>query len=372
MTAVEPTYVRRDEESGMYVVSGHDEANAVLRSDGWSSDPQRNPMLNTAIRQMPGSNLPFMDPPDHTRLRRLISPAFTPRVLNALRPRVVDIAKAALEGLPNEVDLLDDYAYLVPLAVIAEFLDVGAEGAEVLRYYAPAFTRLLEPDATPDELTLGTDASIELIMYLTPVIAERAQHPGDDFISLLLAQDGIKIDEVATTCLLLLLAGHETTANMIANGTNAILRQSDHVVHREQMLADPARAVEELLRLEGAVNFVVRTATIDQQVGDIGVPAGGVVFVDLRAVNTDPRRYEEPNRLDLSRAPQQHLAFGGGIHHCIGAALSRLELAEALPALFRHYPNLQLLDAEPDWRESAAFHSLNSLGVRLGADSAQL
>ena len=106
MTAVEPTYVRRDEESGMYVVSGHDEANAILRSDGWSSDPQRNPMLNTAIRQMPGSNLPFMDPPDHTRLRRLISPAFTPRVLNALRPRVVDMVPRTTAPHP----VPDDFA----------------------------------------------------------------------------------------------------------------------------------------------------------------------------------------------------------------------------------------------------------------------
>jgi hypothetical protein len=191
-------------------------------------------------------------------MRRLVSPAFTPRAIEALRPRVAAIVEAALDGLPADgFDVVADVGYPVTLAVICELLDVGVEGAELIAEFTPQLARGFEFDATPDDLMASAVASAELMLFLTPVLARRRQHPGDDFISALLAvsddhhPDGLSLGEVMSTCLLLLVAGHETTANVIATSTHALLQKPEQVLY---LFADPARAVEELLRLQGRRN----------------------------------------------------------------------------------------------------------------------
>ncbi|MFH5231147.1 cytochrome P450 [Antrihabitans spumae] len=353
--------VRFDDEYGVYFVDGYDEVSAVLRGSGWSSDPRRNPLAPVEIRDLPQTALIFMDPPDHTRLRRIVGPVFTPRSIERIRPRVASIVEAALDGLDESAELVNEFAYVVPLAVIAELLDVGAEGAELFADLTPDLVKMLELDATPEDMVASVDASIELMLELTPILADRKQHPGDDFISALLAQDGITVDEVLGTCLLLLAAGHETTANLIANGTRALVQDPAHVL---ELAHDPVNAVEELLRVEGPVKMAGRTAVEDVELGGVTIPAGSFVLLQLDRANVDPRRFDDPLRLDLSRKPHGHLAFGSGPHFCLGAALSRMETAEALTRLFARYPHLELADEEPSWRVSNTFRALTELPVR--------
>ncbi|MBO2462001.1 cytochrome P450 [Actinomadura violacea] len=360
-TALRGEPVGWDEEQGLWQVTGFDEASAVLRGDGWSSDPRRLPFAPPELAEFPPGVLLFMDPPDHTRMRRLLSPAFTPRAVESLRPRVAEIVEAALTGLGDEADLLREVAYLVPVAVIAELLDVGEEGAGLLLDITPDLVRMLEIDAGSEDLVVSAAASAELMMFLTPLLAERRRRPGGDFISAMLAvPDGLTLDEIASTCVLLLAAGHETTANLIANSVLALLRDPSQ---RPHLLADPVRSVEELLRVEGPVRQVVRTALTDHRLGGRDVRAGEVVRVHLDEVG----RGQGP--LDLARGPLPHLAFGGGMHYCLGAALARMEAVETLPRLVARFPGMTLRSHE--WRDSSTFHALTGLrvaGLMRGAD----
>ncbi|MFG2005245.1 cytochrome P450 [Spirillospora sp. NPDC048911] len=353
--------VRWADDREAFVVTGFEEASEVLRGPGWSSDPGRDPNAPEVLKALPPGVLLFMDPPDHTRLRRLVAPAFTPRAVERLRPRVVAVVEAVLAGLfaeSSEIDLMEEAAYLIPLAVIAELLDVGVEGAEVFRAETPAMVRMLEFDARPDELELSVAASQELAMFLLPLVTERRRRPGGDFVSGLAAA-GLTAEEMVGICVLLLAAGHETTANLIGNGTLALLRHPGQIPH---LHADPVRAVEELLRLEGPVKLVGRLAVTDHRLGGHHIKAGDRVVLPIEEIHRDPRRYADPHRLDVTRDPLPHLAFGAGHHFCLGAGLARMEAAEALPRLFTRHPDLRLA-AEPHWRDSTAFHSLQSLQV---------
>jgi cytochrome P450 len=228
-------------------------------------------------------------------------------------------------------------------------------------------------------MTAGVIASTEMMLFLTPIIAERRRRPGQDFISALLAlvdgaDDGVQaagdrtggltLREVLATCILLLAAGHETTANLITNSTLALLI---HPGQQPYLHADPERAVEELLRLHGAAKLVGRTATFDQDLAGTRVPAGAAVLVDLHQANRDPDRHLDPARMDLSREPAGHLAFGAGWHFCLGAALARLQTVETLTRTFTRYPDLTLVTRNPRWRGSSTFHGMCELPVRTGA-----
>ncbi|POM26308.1 6-deoxyerythronolide B hydroxylase [Actinomadura rubteroloni] len=353
--------VRWDETAGAFLISGYEEASAVLRGTGWSSDPRRSPRTPPQFADLPPNVLLFLDPPDHTRLRRMLSPAFTPRAIERLRPRVTAIVDAALDGLEDGADIVADLAYLVPLAVVAELLDVGVAGAELFRDETPALAGLLELDVTEDGVARAAAASTEIMLFLTPLIAERTTRPGDDFVSALLAVDGIEPEEVLATCVLLLAAGHETTANLIGTGTLAVL---DDPGRRAALLDDPPRAVEELLRHQSPVKLAGRVALSDQTVGGAAIPAGSQVFVMIGEANRDPRHVPDASRLDLTRAPLPHLAFGAGAHFCLGAALARMEAAETLSRLFARFPNLTR-DGAATWRASSTFHGLDELRVRL-------
>ncbi len=346
----------------VHVVTGFDEVSSVLREPGWSSDPRRNPLTPPAARELPPGALLFMDPPDHTRLRHLLGPAFTPRAIERLRPRVGSIVDAALDALDDDADLIADLAYVVPLAVIAELLDVGTEGAEVFRAETPRLVRMLEVDADEDDLAAATDALAAVTLFLLPLIEERRRRPGDDFISALLAIDGLTPDALLATTILLLAAGHETTANLIGNGALALMSYPDQ---RRLLHADPARAVEELLRFAGPVRLAVRVALTDHSVGGHRIREGEPVFLRIDAAHRDPRRFPEPDRLDLARTGPPHLAFGGGAHFCLGASLARLEAQETLRRLFARHPAMAPTTGSPRRRTSTTFDGLLELPVRL-------
>ena len=360
--------VRWDGDLGVFVVTGFEEASAVLRGHGWSSDPAKSPLAPPELSQIPTSLMLFRDPPDHTRLRRLVAPAFSARAIESLRPRVASIVESSLDALPGdggEVDLVADYAYLIPMAVIAELLDVGVEGAEVFLEQTPRLARLLDLEASAEDAADAVAAALEVTMFLTPILSRRrGQGRGDDFISALLAVDELALEEVLATCVLLLAAGHETTASLIGSGALALIQQPEQ---RPLLVADPGRAVEELIRMHGPVRIIGRTALEDHDLGGIRVPQGQQVLLRIDQAAQDPTLWPDPARLDLGRNGPAHLGFGTGIHFCLGAALARMEAAIALVGLFERYPSISLAEPAPAWRQSSTFHALTALPVRLGA-----
>jgi cytochrome P450 len=358
-----------DRELGAVRVSGFREASSVLRGSGWSSDPRCSPLAPPGIRDLPRGALMFIDSPDHMRLRRLLNPAFTAPAIKRLRPRIAAIVAAALDRLPGpagEADILTDLARPVTLAVIAELLDIGVEGAALFAEHSASLARLLDLDSAPEDLMAGALAVTELTLFLTPILADRRGAPGADFISALLAlserSDGLDLEEVLTTCILLLAAGHDSTADVIANATVALLGAPEQL---PTLFSAADRAVEELLRLEGPTKLVGRTALVDHDLGGHRIARGTPVMVDLWHANRDPRRFSDPSTLMLARPASGHLAFGAGAHFCLGAALARLEISETLTQLFARFPRLSLSGPEHlRWRESRTFHGLLDLPVR--------
>jgi cytochrome P450 len=329
--------VQWDERLGAHLVLSHEHAAAVLRGPEWSSDPRNSPQLLSSLGGPgPGSelwskSLLMSDPPTHTRLRSAVNRFFTPRAVQRISERVgaiVDSAFAQLtEGEP--IELMSELAYPIPLAVIAELFDVGLEGAELLRSETPTLARMLELDPTLAELEAIGAAAMTLMLFLVPIVARRRRDPGEDLLSALIhPPDGgaaLETDEIITMCLLLLAAGHETTANLIGNGTLALFEHPDQLDWLARHPDLTPQAVEELLRYDSPVQVASRIARNDLVLGGTRVRKGQQALIVLGAANRDPSRYPEPDRLDLTRSGVPHLAFGNGPHFCIGAGLARLE-----------------------------------------------
>lgn len=363
-----------DGDLDAFLVTSYAEASAVLRGPGWSSDPNRNPALaarfdraelgNQALR----TTLLTMDPPDHTRLRRLLSPAFTPRAIDALQPRITAVVKAALADLnqTGEVDVIADIGYPIPLAVMCELLDVDIEGAQLLRTETPKLVGILEFDPDEEAVLAAEEATASLALYLLPILGDRRVRPGDDLASQLLrlGDDGdpaLELDEVLATCILLLTAGHETTASLIGNGVLTLMQHPDQL---DLLQRDPAlikQAIEEILRFECPAKIVGRTNLVDRQLGGQTIRAGQRVLVLLGAVNRDPEHFLNPECFDITRTPAPHLAFGAGPHFCLGAALSRAEVRETLRQLLPQLTEWRLDSGPPAWRISDTFRALENL-----------
>ncbi|GAB2781117.1 cytochrome P450 [Amycolatopsis magusensis] len=365
--------VRFDERLDALVVTSFPLARQVLHGPGWVSDLAANLRL---LAGMGGAeDLPplmatmlelFADGPVHDRFRELVAPSFSAKRIEALRPWIAEIAAAGVSGVSEvdgPVDLIELLAYPVPVAVIAGLLDVGQEGAELISETAPRLTAVLESDPAEEQLLDAGHAAIDCAMFLLPLLAERRAEPGDDFVSeLLRAGDGLlSLDEVLAIILLLLIAGQETTAGLIGNGVLDLLR---HPAELAALRGEPGRAgavVQEVLRLDPPLRTTGRLAATEQWLGEVVVPAGGKVLVDLAAANRDPVRFTDPDRFAPGRADAAHLAFGGGAHFCLGAALARVETEEVLRQVAVRLPELALAEPEPPRRPSTNFHALTRL-----------
>jgi cytochrome P450 len=366
-----------DADLDAFLVTSYAEASAVLRGPGWSSDPNRNPALvarfaraelgNQALR----TTLLTMDPPDHTRLRRMLAPVFTPRAIDALQPRITAVVKAALAdvGQAGEVDVIADIGYPIPLAVMCELLDVDIEGAQLLRTETPKLVGILEFDPDEEAVLAAEEATASLALYLLPILGDRRVRPGEDLASQLLRlrDDGgsgdpaLGLDEVLATCILLLTAGHETTASLIGNGVLTLMQHPDQLslLQRDPALIKPA--IEEMLRFECPAKIVGRTSLVDRQLGGQTIRAGQRVLVLLGAANRDPAQFRNPECFDITRTPAPHLAFGAGPHFCLGAALSRAETQETLRQLLPLLTEWRLASEAPSWRASDTFRALDKL-----------
>lgn len=366
--------VHRLPDWGAWLVVSHTEALGVLTRPGWSSDPARSP--RTAGQQIMaglGGELSrkavlFTDHPGHSRLRKSLRDYLMPHSVDSYRHRIAAIIDAAFSAhVPGEpLQVMEEIAYPVPLAVICEILDAGTDMAARLRQETPLLAALLDPLATAGDFEEGAAAATRLMIDLLPVAASRSARPGPDLLSALLIHDaadgtGLAADEAIVMALLLLTAGHETTANLIGN---AVITLHDHPDLVRELRARPdlvAPVVEELLRFEPPVQLAARTATRDQLVGGELVRAGDQVFVAIGAANRDPAVFADPDRFDASRGPAQHLSFGHGMHFCAGAALARAEGREVIQRLLRNNPPFEDQELHATRARSATFRRIAEL-----------
>jgi cytochrome P450 len=310
-----------------------------------------------------------LDPPEHTRLRRLVSKAFTPRLVERLRPRIAELVDALLGGARGEVDLIETLAYPLPVIVISEMLGVPREDEERFRAWSDALARGLDPDflMPPEEIEQRDRARDDFGAYFADLAERRRAAPGDDLLSGLVAIEELSGDDLIATCILLLVAGHETTVNLIANGTLALLRTPEQLAYFRRHLDEAPAVVEELLRYDPPIQLSGRVALEDAEIAGQRIRRGEIILLLLGAANRDPDVYACPDRLDLTRwsgqeAPR-HLAFGQGIHFCLGAPLARLEGQTALTALVQR--DIALLPGPLRYKDNLILRGLSELPVRL-------
>jgi pimeloyl-[acyl-carrier protein] synthase len=312
------------------------------------------------------------DPPDHTRLRGLVSKAFTPRVIEQLRPHIQQIVDGLLDRVQGdrEMDLIEQFAYPLPVIVICEMLGVPVADHERFKGWGLDIARGLDAIMLPPDSPVAERSVLArraLADYFRGLITERRRAPRDDMLSGLIAAeeagDKLSEDELLATCILLLVAGHETTVNLIGNGSLALLR---HPAELRRLREDPGlivTAVEELLRFDGPVQRTARIPSEDVTIGGKTIGKGEMVMPFIGAADRDPAQFPDPDRLDIGRTENRHIAFGWGIHFCIGAPLARVEGQIAINTLLRRMPRLALATAEPQHRQSLTLRGLTSLPV---------
>jgi cytochrome P450 len=310
------------------------------------------------------------DPPDHTRMRALVSKAFTPRMIEQLRPRIVSIVDELLDRIAakpdRRFDLIGELAYPLPVLVIAELLGVPAEDREIFEEWSALLAASLDPLVSSDLMARVTQARDALHTYLRGIIAERRREPRADLISALVAVeergDVLSEPELVVMCTLLLIAGHETTVNLIGNGMLALLRHPDQLAQLRDSPQLIGTAIEELLRFDSPVQMTGRIVSAPIELSGQALAAGDWVLLLLGAANRDPAQFPAPDQLDLARSPNPHVAFGRGIHFCLGAPLARIEGQIAIGALIRRFPELSLA-GDPIRRDQITLRGLKSLPV---------
>jgi pimeloyl-[acyl-carrier protein] synthase len=314
----------------------------------------------------------FQDPPDHTRLRTLVSKAFTPRVVEGLRTHIQDVVDSLLDRVrdAHAMELIADFAYPLPVTVICEMLGVPTADRDRFRQWSIDIARSLDAiamPADPEIVERGNAARHALEDYFHALIAERRARPRRDLLTDLIAAeeqgDRLSEDELMATIMLLFVAGHETTVNLIGNGVLALLRHPDQLraLRDEPSLIESA--VEELLRYDGPAQRTGRMPNTDVEIGGKTIAKGALVLAVIGAANRDPAHFTDPDRLDITRADNRHLGFGWGIHFCLGASLARVEAQAAINTLIRRMPGLALATATPAWREASALRGLTALPV---------
>lgn len=360
---------------GTYILTRHDDVDAVLRDNSLSHDPRKAAEGTMERRFLAGMmdrepSMLFLDPPDHTRLRSLVNKAFTPRAVEALRERTGEIAGGLLDAVAGRkvFDLIADYAGPLPTVVIAEMIGVDTADRAQFKEWSDWIVQVFNPFLPEDQRRQMEEADQQLRAYFRRVIAERRQAPRDDLVTRLIAAqeegDRLSEDEMVTMLQLLLVAGNVTTTDLIGNGVYALLTHPDQM---QKLRDDPSlitNAVEEMLRYDPPVVQTGRTTLGAYQVAGIPIPRGASIAPSLAAANHDPAVYPEPDRFDITRADTHHHSFGGGAHYCLGAPLARMEAQVAVNALLARFPVLRLAEgASPQRRFLPGFRGFTSLPV---------
>ena len=353
----DPIHRMRD---GSYFLSRYDDCVAVYRDTAvWSSDKKIDFRPNfgaSALYEHHTTSLVFNDPPYHTRVRRLLAPAFTPRALKTLQPRVEALIDRLLDGLERRehFDLIEDFAATIPVQLIGDMLGVPDGERDPLRQWSLAILGALEPVLSREQFDRGVTAVEEFKAYLADLVgrrlAEGSNDPAEILSTLIDASDFRMQDagaerlsriELLHNCIFLLNAGHETTTNLIGNGIDLLIRHPDALAELRREPALIESAVEEFLRMESSNQLGNRRAAKDTTLSGVAMPAGTYVHIGIGAANRDPAQFPEPDRLDLRRHPNRHLAFGTGIHACAGLSLARMEAVVAIGKLVARFPRFE-------------------------------
>ena len=335
----------------------------------------RDPSLSVEDRNATVSprDILNMDPPDHTRIRRLLSKAFTPRRIEELVDTTQSLVDTMLDGIEDRgrLDVIPDLAFPLPFAVISRMLGMPEDDSESVRDWSHTLVQVLEPMLAPEELAKVMIAGENLRGRVTEVIEEKRKKPADDLLSALIAVeeqgDRLSEEELLDQVMLLYIAGHETTVNLIGNGMLALLRnpeQLNKLVKTPQLIDN---GIDELLRFDSPVQFTRRVALADIEIDGNSVAAGSMIFAMLGSANHDPEHFgPNADELDLARleAPH-HLSFGGGIHHCLGAVLARMEGRIGIGSLVQRFPNMELTDEPAKWNQRLVLRGLDSLPVSI-------
>ncbi|MEV5144798.1 cytochrome P450 [Streptomyces sp. NPDC052727] len=378
------TPVLHEEEGGTYLISSYYDIKALLHDPRISSDAANVAAAGgdeldqtEETGGLPPSFL-RLDPPEHDRLRRIANSAFgpphRPRRVENMRDGMREIVTGLIDGFGDarQIDLVDQFAYPFPVTVICRLLGVPREDEPRFRAWVDPLVAGLDPAAGPDHgaetQKAAREARMQLGMYLAGLVEERTKEPRDDLLSDLVASRGpdgsLSMMEVLSTSVLLLIAGHETTVNLITNGMLTLLRHPDIL---QRLREDPGLSVnivEELLRYEPPVQLVPqRTCIADIEVRGVTIPKGSRIWLVLAAGNRDPERFKDPERFDPDRGDIQHLGFGSGIHSCFGAPLARLETQIALSELARRLEGPRLVEDPPPYRQNAVLRGPRHLSV---------
>lgn len=372
--------VHRFEATEQWVIPRYEDVNGLLRDRrfgrtylhvathaemGRPEEPEWHRPFYHLIR----SGILDMEPPDHPRVRRLVSKAFTPRMVEGLRPFVQGLMDDLVDRIAGagELDLIAEVAEPLPVAVIAEMLGVPEPDRHLLRPWSAEICRMYELNPTDEDARAAVAASEEFSAYLRDLSRERRREPRDDLISGLaqVVDDGERLteDELIGTCVLLLNAGHEATVNVTGNGWWSLFRNPGELRRLREDPALVARAIEELMRYDTPLQMFERWVLEDAEIHGVEVRKGDELALLFGSANRDPGVFERPDELDVGREPNPHMSFGAGIHFCLGAPLARIELETSFGTLLRRLPGLELAE-EPRWKPNYIIRGLEELRVR--------
>jgi cytochrome P450 len=364
-------------EGGGIFLSRYDDAVAVYRSPAASSDKkvEFKPKLgDSPLFEHHTTSLVFNDPPLHTRVRRLIMGAVNQRAIARMELQVTRLVDSLLDDIEEKkrVDFIADFAAQIPIEVIGNLLDIPRPERSPLRGWSTAILSGLEPKLSPEMFELGNRAVREFLTFLEALISERRKSPGDpqsDVLTRLIQgeNDGERLTETELhhQCIFLLNAGHETTTNLLGNGLHALLRSENQL---EKVAKDPAlvgSAVEEMLRYDGPIQLNNRRLVAPMEIGGTTFPAGMLITIGIGAANHDPAQFPDPDRFDVARKPNRHVAFGHGDHVCVGMNVARMEGRIAFARLLQRFPKIQR-DGEPERDQRVRFRGFRKLPVRVG------
>lgn len=365
------------QESELWYVTNYADVSAILRDRRFGRDITLARTANQCpisppeyepFTKLEANSLFDKEPPDHTRLRGLVQMAFTPRRVQAMRPRIQQIAEQLLDAAETQgaMDLLADFAEPLPVAVISEMLGIPATDRHQLRPWSNAIVAMYELERTPAQTKAAIDASLAFADYLRYLAAQRRNYPREDLITALVHAEAqgeqLTEDELVSTCVLLLNAGHEATVNAVGNGMLALLQNPDQL---RLLQNDPTlieSAVEELMRYDTPLQLFRRWVMSDATIGIHRFRRGQEVGLIFGAANRDPAQFSNPNRLDIRRQNNKHLALSEGVHFCLGAPLARLELQIAIGTLISRFPTMRLIE-EPRFKKAWVIRALETLWV---------
>ena len=366
--------VHRSRLMNSWLFARHADIDTILRDHRrFGNDPRKGKLSRRQRGNLPRDEeftMLFLDPPDHKRLRALVNKAFTPKAVNALEPHIRSLLATLLDEIddPASFDLMQAVAQPLPVIVIAEMLGVPPKDRAQFKVWSDQRARTLEPIIDAQERAASEAAAKALDAYFRPIIQERRAAPQEDIVSALAQaeEEGDRLTEreMLNMLRLLLIAGNETTTNLIGNGVLALLRHPDQL---QRLREDPSlipSAVDELLRFDSPVQTDFRRALEDCEVNGFPLKKRDNIVVLLGAANRDPDVFEDPDRLDVGRGDRSHLSFGRGIHHCIGAPLARLEGRIVLEMLLERFSQISLSGKQPRFRNSIVLRGLQSLPVR--------